>query len=110
MRVEVAVRGIAVVGVGVGVEDPAPPPREQTDGEYYYDDPYRYFGGLLDPLRQVLSQQYERHPHQDERRPMSQAPAEAHGGGLPELLLFLGDYECGNGGQMVRVAGMPQTQ
>src|SRR3712207_8518146 len=32
------------------------------------------------------------------------------GGGLPQPLLLLGGYEGGDGGQMVRVAGVPQAQ
>src|SRR3712207_8432362 len=56
--------GIRDIGV-TGVQTCALP---ISDGEYHDDDPYRHFGGLLDPLRQVLAQQRQRHPHQNERR------------------------------------------
>jgi hypothetical protein len=104
------VRVAVLVGVRVGVEDAVVPPHEQADRERHDDDPYRYLCGLLDHLRKVLAQKYERQTEEDERGSVAEAPAEAHEGSFPDRCWLLGGYEGGDGGQVIRVAGVPQSQ
>ena len=58
-------RVATLVSVGVGVEDTAVPPHQQSDREHHDDDPYGHLGGLLDLLRKVLAKQHERQTQED---------------------------------------------
>ena len=79
VRVEVAVGLAACMAVGVGVEDPAAPPHEQADREHHDDEPYGDPRGLSYPLGQVLAEQHERQPHEDQGGAVPEAPVAGQG-------------------------------
>ena len=110
VRVYVAVNRFAVVAVGVGVEVPAPPAKEQPCGEEDYDDTDQSLRSLLHRPRQVTSQQHERKADENQGRAVPKPPGKAHGAGLSRhsTILFGGD-EGGNRGQVVGVGGVPQA-
>src|ERR671921_282899 len=111
VRVDVAVGLAPRVGVGADVVKAAAPPDEKTQGQQPNDAPDGDFGHLADDLGQVLVQENERQAHEYERGPVAQAPEEAHRASLPYLVsLLLGGDEGGDGGEMIRVTRVPETE
>src|SRR5215212_11141357 len=98
------------VGVLVEVVVSPPPLQEQPDCQGHYDGADRNLRGLLQPLRQVASQQHEREPDQYQRRAVAEGPGEAHEGSPLGLLALLGGDKGGDGGKVVRVRSVSQAQ
>ena len=69
-----------LVGVQMDVEEPAPPPHQQPDGERDDDDADQRLGSLLDALRQVRLEQDERQAEGEERRRVAARPRRRRAG------------------------------
>jgi hypothetical protein len=111
VRVDVAVGLAAVVGVDVDVVKTAAPPDEKPHCQQHDYAPDGDLGDLADDLGQVLVQEDERQADEYERCTVAQAPEEAHHACLPcPVSLLLGGDQGGDGGEMVRVARVPQTE
>ena len=66
-----------LVRVQMDVEEPAPPPHEQPDGERDDDDSDQRLRSFLDALRQIRLEQDERQAEGEERRRVAGAPGAA---------------------------------
>jgi hypothetical protein len=111
VRVDVAVGLAASVGVDVDVVKAAAPPDEKLQCQQHNDAPDGDFGNLADDLGQVLVQENERQADEYERGRVAQAPEEAHRASLPYLVsILLGGDEGGDGGEMIRVTRVPETE